>query len=359
MKHYKYGGSTAKRTLACPAWIRLADQAPKLERSNAAAERGTAMHELMERALINNVSVVDLVTPAHGFDDFDLEHLIAAQKAVSMIFEQYQITDYVVEPTMEMNSEVGGSTDLIAAGDEYCVVIDYKFGRGVVPVEKNAQLAFYHMMASFSHETQDLVRGRKFVGAIIQPAVRYTPSTYEYSEEEIQNFRRDLVTAVERSKDPKMEPLAGDHCQYCPALPYCPTKRIQIAAALRMSPKQAASLAEAMDLVAPLQAFISSVESEVLTALNTGCDVPGYKLVAKRVLRKWSNAFDALNALKGAGLPEADIMHPAELKTPAQIDKVLKKAKIELDVASLLDASEPGVTVAPENDPRAKLSKTV
>lgn len=355
MKHYKYGGSTAKRTLQCPAWVRLADAAPKLERTNAAAERGTAMHEIMERALIAGVAPIDLVTPEHGFVDFDLEHLNAAHKAVDTLFKTYGVTDYVVEPLMEMNPEVGGSTDLIAAGPEHVIVIDYKFGRGAVSVENNAQLAFYHFMASFSDETKDLVQGRKFIGAIIQPAVRYEPFTYEYSQEEITQFRRDLVAAIERSKDAKMEPSAGDHCQYCPALPYCPTKRIQIAAALRMSPKQAATLAEAMDLVAPLQAFISAVESEVLTALTTGCEVPGYKLVSKRVLRKWADANEALNALYAAGLDASDALHPAEIKTPAQIEKILKKAKIELDVAPFLDTSEPGVTIAPENDPRTKL----
>jgi len=36
MQHYKYGGSTAARTIACPAWLELSAEMPKQATSSFA-----------------------------------------------------------------------------------------------------------------------------------------------------------------------------------------------------------------------------------------------------------------------------------------------------------------------------------
>ena len=357
MKHYTYGGSTAARTLNCPAWISEAAKAPKLERTSGAAERGTRMHAVLEAAMLDEKPPADVLPPGHGFDERDLEHMQAAYDMVEEVFTRYNVTDFAIEPTMEMTPEIGGSTDVIGAGPEHCLVIDYKFGARAVDVTNNAQLAFYHMMAFHSDKTVDLVTGRKFVGVIIQPAVSFKPLVYEYSVEEVNNFRRAMGTAIEQSKILGMEPNAGKHCDYCPAIPYCPAQRGKVSAALRMSPKQAKDLSEAMGMIAQLKTFIDSVEAETLLALQTGIAVPGYKLVPKRLIRKWADSISVVEFLQQAGLTDKDYLKSAELKTPAQLDKVLKTLKLELDVDSLLDTSEPGLTVVPDEDSRAK--KTV
>lgn len=48
MKHLKYGGSTATRTLNCPAWPRIAAKAPDIDRESVYAQRGTMLHDMLE-----------------------------------------------------------------------------------------------------------------------------------------------------------------------------------------------------------------------------------------------------------------------------------------------------------------------
>ena len=48
--HLKFGGSTAARTMGCPAWQRLAEDVPLTldGGSNPAADEGTMLHNCME-----------------------------------------------------------------------------------------------------------------------------------------------------------------------------------------------------------------------------------------------------------------------------------------------------------------------
>lgn len=360
MKHYTYGGSTAKRTLACPAWVNIAAKGPKLDRSNAAADRGTLMHSIMEAVFVEEVTIDATLSMMrdHGLTQFDIEHLRAAEKATRDLFDRYKITDFAVEPTFEVSEHVGGSTDMIASSDDVCIVIDYKFGRGEVDVKQNAQLAFYHWCAAQSNQLSDMVRGKRFVGAIIQPAIKYDPQTYEYSDDEIAEFNVNIRSAIDASMKGAATPNPGDHCEWCPAVPYCSAKLNEAAAVIVGAFDPMQDLAKALSMVEPLKIFIAAVESEALNAMSQQREIPGWKLVAKRKLRKWASESAALQALRNIGLNDDDLLMPGELKTPAQLEKVLKKNEIEFDVASLLDTSDPGVSIAPEDDPRAKVTVT-
>ena len=46
--HYKYGGSTAGRTLVCQGWRAYADTLPKGPSSTSVADRGTMLHNCCE-----------------------------------------------------------------------------------------------------------------------------------------------------------------------------------------------------------------------------------------------------------------------------------------------------------------------
>ena len=69
MQHKEFGGSTAERTQACPAWHTLAQTVPTPPGS-AAANRGTALHEVMDRLLCELVTLAELpaTPPVIDFD---------------------------------------------------------------------------------------------------------------------------------------------------------------------------------------------------------------------------------------------------------------------------------------------------
>jgi 3-hydroxyisobutyrate dehydrogenase-like beta-hydroxyacid dehydrogenase len=85
-----------------------------------------------------------------------------------------------------------------------------------------------------------------------------------------------------------------------------------------------------------------------VTLLEAGVEVPGWKLVPKRATRQWVNEGAALTALTEAGCSATEL---TELKSPAQVEKVLKKHKIAMP-ENLITAVSSGDTLATADDPR-------
>lgn len=356
-KHFKIGGSTAKRTLKCPAWVTESAKLPQINRSSPAAERGTAMHEVLERMLAHASLDAAMAAVDYPFDDFDRNQMIAAYQAIKILWEKYKIEEYETEPLLSVAEDVGGSPDVVAAGMDFTLVADFKFGRQPVDPVNNAQILFYHWLACQDDKVSDLTQGRKLVGAIIQPAITAEPQIYEFSPEEIGQFDQDIRLAIqivrlgEATTASAVTPTPGDHCEWCPVEPYCGPRRQQMMSAMLMSSAHSESLAYALDLLPQLEAYIKSTKDEADRMMKElGATIPGYKLVAKKELRKFSDPFKTAAALTNAGAK--DIYSAPSLKTPAQLEKTLKAEGIEFDFTPWLKGSSGETEIAPNSDKR-------
>ena len=355
-KHFKIGGSTAKRTLRCPAWVNKAAKLPQVNRSSAAAERGTAMHEVLEFMVSNEFSLDDAMARVdYEFDDYDRSQMITAYQAVETLWAKYQIEEFETEPLMSVADDVGGSADIVAAGREWTLIADFKFGRGPVDPINNPQILFYHWLATQDPTVNDLAAGRKLVGAIIQPALSAEPLIYEYSPEEVAIFDEDIQEAIALIRAGSEYASAGSHCEYCPVEPYC-KERLEMVSQARLMPlDQVDNLAKALDLISELEAFIKATEAEANKVMKEmGIKIPGYKLVAKKELRKFADPFETAKALTSAGAK--DIYSAPSLKTPAQLEKALKAEKIEFDFTPWLKASSGELEIAPVSDKREEIA---
>jgi hypothetical protein len=79
---------------------------------------------------------------------------------------------------------------------------------------------------------------------------------------------------------------------------------------------------------APLvEAFIKDLQQLAHGLLESGAKVPGWKLVNKRATRQWTNDDKAVAFMTQAGVEAWAEPKPL---SPAQAEKALKKAKIEL-----------------------------
>ena len=350
-KHFKIGGSTAKRTLRCPAWVTEAAKLPPVNRTNAAAERGTAMHEVLERMLAD-ASLDDAMAQVnYDFDDFDRNQMITAYRNIEILWEKYQIEEFETEPLLSVAEDVGGSPDVVAAGNGWTLVADFKFGRQPVDVTSNAQILFYHWLACQDDSVKDLTKDGALVGAIIQPAVSSEPAIYEFTAEEVAIFDHDIREAIRLVRLGESAPTPGEHCEWCPAEPYCSARRKQMNSVSLLSLENAESLASAMDLLPMLESFIKSTREEATRVMQElGSEIPGYKLVAKKELRKFADPFKTAAALTSAGVK--DIYAAPSLKTPAQLDKVLKAEGLEFDFTPWLKAPSGETEIAPESDKR-------
>jgi hypothetical protein len=368
MKHLPIGGSTAKRTLECPAWVSRSANAPE-QASSTFADEGSMLHLVMENYYDNDISFADQlgVTTfgSHVFSEDTMELAIMAYQAAEAVFDQYDIDEMMIEPFMEIvPDEVGGSTDLLCASSDgkTVLVLDWKFGRHGVEAEDNKQGLFYTMAADVDPSTKSMLeKADRFVFAVVQPKVYGNKAdVWEFGNEELLTFEAELTEAVAESKKENPRAKAGDHCHYCPAAPTCETKMLQARSALVLDPAITATMAEAMSMVDQLEKWCKAVKTATHEALEQGGAVEGWKLVQKRATRQWTDeeaVFDMVRKAKKIKLEDAVSM---KLLSVAQLEKVVKAKKLPFDKYALHVASvSTGTTLAPESDKRAAVGREV
>lgn len=351
------GGSSAKRVINCPGSVVLVQKMPRQPSSKYAAE-GTALHTCIDR-LVNDDSLTVPMLLGKTVDgvvitEDHIEKLVYAVQTLDTI-DPAMTLRYVTEVRVgfgDLLPGVFGSTDLIGRQRNRAVVLDWKFGDGVmVEAEENMQGMFYAAAAMRTPETQWVFDGVDEIEIIIvQPP--YT-RRWVTTPARIAEFEAELVRAVKRSQQPDAPLSVGDHCRWCTAKPICPqmTGAVDRVARTALEGVDSASLATALALADQLETFINDARALAFARLEKGLAVPGYKLVSKRATRQWTSEAKAKAALLALdGVAESDVTETS-LLSPAQAEKVLKKRKLALP-ADVVVAVSSGNTLAAESDPR-------
>jgi hypothetical protein len=217
-----------------------------------------------------------------------------------------------------------------------------------VEVEENSQLLFYAAAAKRTAETSWAFKDAKEVELIIvqPPYVKRWVTDLA----RVDAFEKQLAAAVKIAMRPDAPLASGDHCKWCAAKPVCPimTGAVDRALKVKLEALPVDQIAHYLEQAPLIEGFIKDLQQLAHGLLEEGQKVPGWKLVNKRATRQWTNEDKAVAFLTGVGVEAwAD---PKPL-SPAQAEKALKKAKIELP-ADLIVAVSTGSTLAPENDPR-------
>ena len=348
------GGSSAKRVINCPGSVALVQKMPPKPTSKY-AEEGTLLHniiaEYLERDNVPLQSFVD--------DKFTValmeEKLLPALDALEEIDPDNKLV-YKVESRVgfgDLLPGVFGSTDLLGRIGDRAIVLDWKFGDGViVTAEENEQLMFYAAAAMRTPETAWVFDGATEIELIIvqPPMVRRWVTT----KERIAQFERDLVRAVKASQQPDAKLEVGDHCRWCAAKPVCPkmTGAVDRALVTQLREIDVDTLARYLQNADLLEDWIKDLRGLAMQILEKNLPLPGYKLVQKQARRQWADEAAAEAALRQMGV---DPMKQ-ELISPAQAEKALKKSKTALP-DELVKSVSSGTTMAPESDPRPAILK--
>lgn len=88
---------------------------------------------------------------------------------------------------------------------------------------------------------------------------------------------------------------------------------------------------------------------------ESGQQIPGFKLVAKRAIRKWKNAAEAEEHLLLLGHDKADIYTEPKLQTPAKLERLFpgkNKDERQASMADLVEKKSSGTNLASMDDPR-------
>lgn len=227
-KHLKIGGSTAARTMACPAWLPRSENRPK-QPSNVYADEGNLLHDAIEEYYQHGKSFESLVGVLTFNDQIlnagHIKNLLEpARDCVEEMFERFKIEEFECEPFVEIIPDIaGGSIDMIGASADRktVLILDYKFGAEQVPVKENKQLQFYALAAKTDPKTKDFFEDADSVAyVIVQPKVAYIPAVWENDVASLDSFRVQLFDAIDHPE----RAAVGTHCKYCPVYSTCPDR---------------------------------------------------------------------------------------------------------------------------------------
>lgn len=397
-----------------------------LNQSSSYADEGTALHSVMEyliqlddvlpdnkvssdREIIrifmeNDVSfdrMHDAVLPAyHQFNEY-LDKVLAEDGEEFLL----RVESRVEFPDID---DAFGTCDVLIRTNKRTIVWDWKFGAGV-PVDAsyktnnpdtaeeavfgNDQLTYYATAALHTHPDyfsglEDSYWPVELV--ICQPRVRDELSIYTSSIDELEDFKLDLVDAVEEALNGSKTYKLGKWCRFAACNAQCPLRAdtpvglerlasklgklklaaegvasasggVETAPVVQAKLDYAETLGLMLDLREIIEPYLDEAAKQAHTFLEAGGRIPGYKLVPKRAGHdKWQDddKVDAFLARQGLSIEERRVVKPI---TPAVARTLLKAKGKDMKDGSkdrkLLEKYvQPGVssgsTIARSDDPR-------
>ena len=349
------GGSTASRVINCPGSVALVAKMPP-KPSSTYADEGTLLHDAIALILDGKETSQSVIGMKYKgieltqelFDD-KLAPAIAALEEIDPNNEM----EFLVETKVSFGDLIPGafgSTDLMGRLGDRAIVLDWKFGSGVaVSAENNYQGMYYAAAAMRTIGCDWVFRDAKEIEIIIvqPPHVKRWVTTFD----RIKEFERELMLAVKKSADADAPLNMGSHCRWCAAKPTCPqmTGAVDRVVKNQMQNIDAANLSRYLEQADLVEQWVSDVRALAFDLLEKDTPVPGYKLVAKRGTRQWVDENKVESELKS--FIESDLMYTKKIISPAQAEKILKKAKLELPEGLAVSVSS-GSTLARDSDPR-------
>lgn len=304
-----------------------------------------------------------------------------------------------------------GTADCIAyhPGTGKLLIVDLKFGKGVaVEVKDNAQFLYY-AAGSLSSSLIDHIAALHGVGAgrvplssvetiVVQPRAYHPDGPIRratYTVDEVIDWTRTvLYPGVQRATTDNGQTLnAGEHCRFCPALAQCPAYAKMLNQQAKdhfaaLAPINApiadsgdlfapptldpaltalpdvglsdAELGDLLDKVSLLKPYFAAIEALAEQRLKANAQRPklGWKLVPTRTRRVWADDEPTIvAALHNHGVAPGQYTE-TRLLSPTQVEKRLGRDQFKQVLAALplVKQSTPGLALAPEGDPRARVS---
>lgn len=405
--HAQRSPSSSKRWISCPGSLRLNEGARR--KSSVYADEGTVAHEIAKR-LLDNVNGKPGMSPGsaslylgkHGLvDEKGMVEIKqgpppANPKSGSAHRITQEMADHVdgyvgyvmsipgsryieVRVSAEAYAEgVTGTADAIVINGVVLHVVDLKYGAGVaVFPEENPQAMIYALGALDAFDFDGEIEEVEIT--IYQPRNDHPAGpvrVWRIKADDLRDWgHRVLGPAALRTEDPNAPVCAGDHCRFCDAAGGCieNAKLALEAAQQEFSPTDLPAIKEedivlpSVELMTPeqiskalwfaqerLSPWLKALAAWVQEEMEKGSKgFPDWKLVRKRANREWASETEVLAKI-ATGLKLEGKVYDFKLKSPAQMEALLKKEKLPLDVIpTLLSNKEAGLTLAHISDKRA------
>ena len=304
MSHALLSPSASHRWIACPPSARLTEFLADSESSYAS--EGTLAHSVAERKLNQRLGRAEHMPVC---DDAEMDEYTSDY--TDFVMEQ---TEGLIDPAVFVEQRVDcslyvpecfGTCDALIVSDGVLHIIDLKSGRGVkVDAEENDQLRIYALgaMRMFDFLYQfDTVRM-----SIYQPRLGNV-QTWETTAEALTEWAETvLVPAAKLAWDGKGSYTAGDHCRFCKAKAECKARaeaNMALAVYDFADPAllQLCEISDILGKVDELVSWASDVKDYALAKALSGTKFDGWKVVAGRSNRKYTDEQAAAKAVTEAG----------------------------------------------------------
>ena len=312
VKHALLSASSSHRWIACPPSALLSK---KFEDSSSSfAQEGTDAHTLAQYKL-EKLLGLPTKDPTESLSFYDEEMNDHAENYAAFVLEQVERAketcadpQVLIEQKLDFSRYVPegfGHVDCLIISDGTLTVIDYKYGLGIkVSSERNPQMFCYALggLGLF-----DGIYDIDNVRLVIYQPRRENISEYSISKSDLIQWAEDVLSpTAELASKGEGEYKAGEHCQFCKAKTTC-RKRAEYNLELAKYDFEVPAtldhdeIATILTKADELVSWVSDVKEYALKEALNGTKFEGFKLVAGRSNRKYTDEAAAADLVIAAG----------------------------------------------------------
>jgi hypothetical protein len=404
--HAKLSPSAAHRWMNCAGSVALIGD--ESSTTNDAAMKGTAAHKIIELMITHDIhdarayhgytvlvhgpgehetevyepdTVLDLNRPGWFLFICDEDMVNGVQCTIDEVDRIREEIGPHAEIYQEryldgswLDPRFGGTADIsIIDPFEWGHLVDHKNGYILVEAKDNEQLGNYGVF--MLHEHPDLEGVTVTISQPNAPHVLGPIRSESYTRDELKVFEIRMKEAAAAVDAPNAPLRAGDWCTFCPAKTRCAEFDAQALLEAQADfseepgdeplpvPRDVEELSRKARWIPLLDGWARQIEGDIQMLLESGTEVPGWKLVRGKANRKWDVSYtdySIAQAFEELGVPAEELWTKPELRSPAQIEKLgtgkaVRKA-VKGKVSELAFKPEGRLTVAEDTDPREAVS---
>ena len=354
--HAVLSASSSARWLACPPSAQLCAALP--DTVTDYAREGTCAHELAEykvQKLLGNPAP----NPAENLDFYDAEMEDCTDSYAQYIAElltTQQEPMVLVEQRLDFSRYVPdgfGTGDCVIVAENVLTVIDFKYGKGVaVSADHNSQMMLYALGAlELFDALYDIAEIRM---VIFQPRIQNLSECTLPLSELLHWAETELKPKAELAAKGEGDFCAGEHCRFCKVKATCRKRaeyNLQLAKYdFAMPDKLTDTEIETILATADqLTAWVADVKEYALRQALSGKQWHGYKVVAGKANRKYTNPAAVAEAVQAYG---KNPYKEPELLGVTAMEQLLGRTQFEALLGSLTEKPQGKPTLVPYSDKR-------
>lgn len=386
--HTNISPSQAYRFFNCPGSVQAQAKIDIVEPSSNAALEGIAIHELAAKCLKKDIDpyefvgdtieVKDNFGDVHEFDVTD-DFAFAVRMYRNTILNALDLhgvpqSALQVETKCkipEIDKYAQGTVDCSFIASDTLYVFDLKGGRGVIIDPKENLQCMYYALRPYLDAKMFI---SKVVITIVQPRAKEGNFIKTWDENtdgnpltpaRLEKFALELKEAIAKTRVKNPEFKAGSWCRWCRAEGNCPVNSKEIQSQVQnLSPQIAGSfpslttitpeqLGNALPALEAIKGVLENLYGYAFSLASKGIDIPNYSLVRGRKNRRYISEQDVIDEFEGEY--GDDIYKPKEIRSPAQLEKLVGKDEL----AKFVEVPEGGLKLVPTQEAKDFISRKV